>query len=467
LNLKNIIKELKRRNVFKTALAYLAVAWILLQVFSILLPMVEAPKWVLKTITLIMLIGFPCWLIFSWTYQITSDGLKKIENQNPYFSKKSKLISGLILIAVIIPVVFYITKNESKNHTIDESIPSSTTKDEIIKSKNLSTNLVALDFFYKGELHHKKQSLNDINLAIDYYEKAIKSDSLFAMAYNNLGSAYMRKNLSFDPNVKWEEEAYSSARKALQLDPTLVEPHIIQGQFFWSPTHNFAHEEAIKEFKKAIFKDSTISQSYEQLSLVQLHIGLFDKALKNARKSVLLDPSNYRARRFIAEIFLFQRQYSDALREFNKIPKSFESEPTQAFIALTYFYLDQPEKAVELLEENLTTNPNSPHINSVYAIILSSKGEKNEALKKIDIAQKNTVDYIHAHHIYYYLGVATALLNEKYESIDWLQKAANSGFPNFPLYNSDPNLQSLKENEEFAQFLSQLKEDWLKYKAVP
>lgn len=466
MDFKKVVKELKRRNVFKTALAYLAVAWILLQVFSILLPMVDSPKWVLKTITVSMFIGFPFWLLFSWAFQITSDGLKKNESINSDDSKSAGLIYGLFFLIVITPIAILIL-NPVKSKTKEEDLKTNkTAKDSINEPKNFTTNLIALDFYKRGEFYHKKQSLADINLAIENYQKAIKHDSLFAMAYNNLGSAYMRKNLSFDPNTKWEEEAYAAAGKALQLDPDLANPHIIQGQFYWSPSHNFAHEEALREFNKAIAKDSTISQTYEQIALIQLHIGLFDKANKNAQKSISLDPGNYRARRFIGEIFLFQGNYEDALNEFNKIPKSFAPEPTHAFKALTYFYLNQHDKAIELLKENLIDYPNSPHINSVYAIILSSKGEKNEALQKMALAQESTNDYIHAHHIYYYLGVASALLGEKKESLNWLEKAANKGFPNYPLYNSDPNLKSLKDSEGFTVLLSKLKEDWEKYKAL-
>lgn len=466
MDLKNIIKELKRRNVFKAGLAYLAVAWILLQLFSILLPMVDAPRWVLKTLTLIMLIGFPCWLIFSWTYQITSEGLKKIENTNPYFSKNGKLISGMLLLTIIIPIVFLIFKTDNTKENIEENITNKTINDSLVEQKSLTTNLIALDFYLKGEFYQNKQTLSDINLAIENYVKSIENDSKFAMAYNNLGSAYMRKNLSFDPKTKWEEEAYAAAGKALQLNPKLANPHIIQGQFYWSPSHNFAHEAAIKEFEKAIFKDKTLSRAYEQLSLVQLHIGLFDKALKNAEKCIEIDPINYRARRFIGESFLFQGKYDIALKEFNKIPDDFVPQPTQAFKILTYFYLNQNQKTIELLEKSLKEFQNSPHINAVYAIILSSQGDITEAKKKMKLAQENTVDYIHAHHIYYYLGVASALMNEKQEAIDWLEKAANSGFPNYPLFNSDPKLLSLKDDQKFINLLSKLKEDWQYYKTI-
>lgn len=465
MNLKNAIEELKRRNVFKAIIAYLAFAWILLQVFSVLLPIVDSPKWVLQTITIILFIGFPCWLLFSWNYQITSEGLKKTENVNSEYSKNAKLIYGLFIIIIVTPLVLIVSKTNTKTE-LDSPVTNKTIEDSLSGQQELTTNLIALDYFKRGEFYHKRQSLADIDLAIENYLKAIENDSLFAMAYNNLGSAYMRKNLSFDPSTKWEEEAYAAAEKALQIDPNLANPHIIQGQFFWSPSHNFAHREAINQFNKAISKDSTISQAYEQLSLVQLHIGLFDKAFVNAQKSISLDPSNYRTRRFIAEIFLFQGKYQEALNEFNKIPKSFAPQPTQAFKALTYFYLNQSEKAIELLKENLTNYPNSSHINSVYAIILSNEGNKNEALNKVAIAQKNIDEYIHAHHIYYYLGVAYSLIGENKECLKWLEKAANSGFPNYPLFSTDPNLKSLKDSDDFIELLNRLKGDWDDYKTI-
>ena len=132
MDLNKFFLELKRRNVIKAALAYLAIAWILLQVFSILLPMVDAPKWVLKTLTLIMLIGFPFWLGFSWKYQITQDGLKKIENTNSYFSKNIKLVAGILLLAIITMIVFSLFKQYNIKDNIEKNITNKTINDSLI-----------------------------------------------------------------------------------------------------------------------------------------------------------------------------------------------------------------------------------------------------------------------------------------------------------------------------------------------
>ena len=276
----------------------------------------------------------------------------------------------------------------------------------------------------------------------------------------------MRKNLSFDPDVKWEEEAYSAANIALLLDPTLANPHIIKGQFYWSPSHEFAHAQAMNEFKAALEKNPNLSQGYEQLALVQLHIGLFDQAKENAQASLQLDPGNYRARRFLAEIFLFQGNYEKALHEFEKIPGSFAPQPTLAFKALTHIYLQETDKALLILKNALMDSPNSPHINGVLSILLASQGDIEGATEKMAIAINNIDNFIHAHHIYYYLGVSSALINKKDLAISWLEKAAKTGFPNFFLFNSDPLIGSLKNEQSFIILLQELKEVWDTYKRL-
>ncbi|MDC6350299.1 hypothetical protein PP178_01950 [Zeaxanthinibacter sp. PT1] len=110
MDLKNYLSELKRRNVFKAALAYLVFSWIIVQVLSILLATFEAPSYILKSIIICLGIGFPVWLIFSWVYEITPDGIKKTSNIAPGKSITSHtsnrldkiIIGGLVLVASLL-----------------------------------------------------------------------------------------------------------------------------------------------------------------------------------------------------------------------------------------------------------------------------------------------------------------------------------------------------------------------------
>jgi TolB-like protein len=77
VNSRNFFAELKRRNVYKVAVAYAIVAWLLIQGASIFFPTFDAPSWVMKVFIAIVLLGFPAALILTWAFDITPEGLKR------------------------------------------------------------------------------------------------------------------------------------------------------------------------------------------------------------------------------------------------------------------------------------------------------------------------------------------------------------------------------------------------------
>src|SRR6266487_6997469 len=74
--LNNFFSELKRRNVYKVAIAYAVVAWLVIQAASIFLPAFNAPQWAMQIVILILVVGFPIALAFSWAFEITPEGIK-------------------------------------------------------------------------------------------------------------------------------------------------------------------------------------------------------------------------------------------------------------------------------------------------------------------------------------------------------------------------------------------------------
>ncbi len=75
----NFFSELKRRNVYKVAIAYGVIAWLLIQAGSILFPTFEAPTWVMKVFVAIIAAGFPIAVIFAWAFELTPEGVKRTE----------------------------------------------------------------------------------------------------------------------------------------------------------------------------------------------------------------------------------------------------------------------------------------------------------------------------------------------------------------------------------------------------
>ena len=102
---RNIFAELKRRNVYKVAVAYGVVSWLLVQVVSTVLPMFHAPEWVAKTVVVLVILGFPIALVIAWAFEMTPEGMKRTENvpapeKLPQWSKR-KFIAVFATLALI------------------------------------------------------------------------------------------------------------------------------------------------------------------------------------------------------------------------------------------------------------------------------------------------------------------------------------------------------------------------------
>src|SRR5437870_2320332 len=74
---RNFFAELKRRNVYKVAVAYAVIGWLLVQAASILFPTFEAPPWVMKVFVAIVALGFPVALIIAWAFESTPKGIER------------------------------------------------------------------------------------------------------------------------------------------------------------------------------------------------------------------------------------------------------------------------------------------------------------------------------------------------------------------------------------------------------
>ena len=103
----SFFEELKRRNVIRVAVAYGVGAWFILQLSDVVLENISAPEWVMQTIMLILLIGFPLAVIFAWAFEMTPEGLKKEKDvdrsqsiTNVTGRKLDRMIIGILTLAV-------------------------------------------------------------------------------------------------------------------------------------------------------------------------------------------------------------------------------------------------------------------------------------------------------------------------------------------------------------------------------
>jgi TolB-like protein/Flp pilus assembly protein TadD len=107
VNLPNFFAELKRRNVYKVAIAYAIVAWLLLQAASILFPTFEAPPWTMKVFVAVIALGFPVAIVLAWAFELTPEGIKRAEDVDlsKSVTRKTGRKLDFFIIAVLLLVI--------------------------------------------------------------------------------------------------------------------------------------------------------------------------------------------------------------------------------------------------------------------------------------------------------------------------------------------------------------------------
>ena len=105
MNPRSFFSELKRRNVYKVAVAYAVVAWLTIQAASIFLPAFNAPQWAMQIVILILVVGFPIALAFSWAFEITPEGIVRETEVNPNASITHHTGRKLVALTIVLAVV--------------------------------------------------------------------------------------------------------------------------------------------------------------------------------------------------------------------------------------------------------------------------------------------------------------------------------------------------------------------------
>jgi tetratricopeptide (TPR) repeat protein/tRNA A-37 threonylcarbamoyl transferase component Bud32 len=340
-------------------------------------------------------------------------------------------------------------------------------------SKGQSARLIdspAYDFYVRGKVKVSSEAREDNEAAIKLLEQAIAADSNFAPAYAELARAYNIKAFYFASDTerkKLSEDAEVNVEKALALNPGLAEAHFARGLILWTHTKRFPHAQAIQSYQRALALNPNLDEAHHQLGLVYLHIGLLDKGWDEIQKALSINPNNTIARFRFGVIDLYRARYEEALAVFNSTP--LEKNPSLwAFqTATALFELGRTQEAEAIVDDYLKKYPADEGGvgNSVKAMMLAKAGKEREAEETIKHAIEIGSGFGHFHHAAYNIACAYALMNKPEEANKWLQNAADDGFPCYPLFEKDANLNSLRKDERFIAFMAKLKQQWNSYQA--
>jgi len=129
----SLFAELKRRNVFRVAIAYGVIAWVLAQIADLAFDNFGAPDWVPKSVLFILLLGFPLAVFFAWAFELTPEGIKKekdVDRSESVTSQTGKKLNFLIIGVLVVAVgVLLLERSVLRDPASSEEITSTASKD--------------------------------------------------------------------------------------------------------------------------------------------------------------------------------------------------------------------------------------------------------------------------------------------------------------------------------------------------
>src|SRR5438270_1024194 len=175
MKIDNFFAELQRRNVYKVAVAYAVVGWLLVQVATQVFPFCEIPNWAVRLVVLAIAIGFPIALVIAWAFELTPEGLKRTEDVDltPQAQRKSHAWIYIVILGAALSIgLFFIGRYTARNSAgaartevaADSSIPQKSIA--VLPFENLSDDKNAAYFAdgIQDEILTKLASIADLKV---------------------------------------------------------------------------------------------------------------------------------------------------------------------------------------------------------------------------------------------------------------------------------------------------------------
>src|SRR5256714_13858661 len=139
--MKEFFVELKRRNVYKVAVAYAVVSWLLIQAASILFPTFDAPAWAMKVLVVLIALVLPAALIFSWAFEITPEGIvreSEVESDKSITHHTGRKIVAVTIVVAVIATGLFVFQFLRRRSTSQSAATTSNKSIAVLPFDNLS-----------------------------------------------------------------------------------------------------------------------------------------------------------------------------------------------------------------------------------------------------------------------------------------------------------------------------------------
>ena len=320
-------------------------------------------------------------------------------------------------------------------------------------TKHHTENPEAYELYLKGRFQVSRLTDDGFLKGRDYFQQAINLDSNYALAHAALADSYM---LLGGWNVGTPRETFPKARdaalRALQVDPTLAEPHatlaMVSFAFDWD------WKTAEQEFKRALDLNPNYPDAHQMYSYYLAAMKRFDESLAQMQRANDLDPASLSKVAGIGEILNYMGRTDEAKEQYEKC---LEMDPNSGFanwsLGNVYLHKRMYDQAITQYKKAIPLSGTSPDEPSTLAYAYAKSGKRKQALETIEQLIKTS----ESHYVSWTLIAATyAALDDHDEAFKSLNKAIEQRDGVLPFINIDPLFDDLRSDSRYAEILKRV-----------
>src|SRR6266480_1542272 len=460
----NFFAELKRRNVYKVAVAYIVAGWALSQGIAQVFPVFDIPNWIIRLIVLLIILGLPIALVLAWRFELTPQGIKRTETADamPETARQKKhtwiyvvVIAGLFSIGL-----FFLGRYSAKNATARQSEAATVSQKSIavLPFDNLSRDPDNA-YFCEGV---QDEILTRLAKVADLKVISRTSTQHFKSTPDNLPQ--IAKPIADTLQARLTGSEKTEMSKKPTEDPEAYEFYL-KGRFFWNKRTGIDLRKAIEYFNQAVARDPNYALAYVGLSDSYLLLPNYgstssQEALPPARtaakKALALDDSLAEAHASLGLLATIELDLERALRE---LERAVQLKPNYAtahhWLALADMTLARFDPAIAEGKRAIELDPLSLIINADFSwlYLCARRYDEGEAQ-----ARKTLEIDPHFFLAHYYLGIALQLKGRLNQAIPEFQKSFDLNGDPYSLGILGQAYARNGQNEEARKILARLNE---------
>jgi TolB-like protein/tetratricopeptide (TPR) repeat protein len=321
-------------------------------------------------------------------------------------------------------------------------------------NKRLATqptpSLEAYSLYLKGRYFWNERTVEALARARQYFEEAIRIDPNYALAYAGLADAYVQGPVGLPPSEA-VPKARAAARKAIEIDDRLAEPHSSLGFIHFN--HDWDWPGAEQEFKRAIELNPNYANAHHAYSHYLTAMGRHSESLHESQRALDLDPLETIINTHMEWHFLYARQYDQALA---KCRQTLEHDPnflmSKLILGQTYQQKGMYQDAIASFQNSLRLSKDDLEV-GYLGNALAVAGRKEDALRVLGDLQKLSKE---RHVSPYSIALVYVGLGERDHALEWLERAYAERSPQLVVLKVEPRLDGIRSDPRFGALMAKM-----------